>query len=132
MSHVGNAGHLDFEGDGDLLLDLFGGASGPLRDDLNVVVGNVRVSFDREILERDDSPGEEKDCETEDHPAVIQSKIYETTNHFRSAVFCSASGKLQRRGNTLAFCLKVIEPMLWLVFLGVGRCFRFGWLCGLE
>ena len=61
MLHVRDAGHLDLDGDGDLLLNLFGGASGPLRDDLDVVVGDVGVGFDGQVVERDDAPGEEED-----------------------------------------------------------------------
>ena len=36
---------------GDLLLHFFGGAAGPLRDDLNVVAGHVRIRFHRQIVE---------------------------------------------------------------------------------
>ncbi len=46
MSEVGDAGHLNFDGHRDLALDLFGGAAGPLGDDLDVVVGDVRIGFD--------------------------------------------------------------------------------------
>ena len=77
-------------GDGNLLLDLFGGAAGPLRDDLHVVVGDVGVSLNRQVVERDDAPSEEHDRETKDEPAIIQRKIDEPTNHYWSAVFCRA------------------------------------------
>ena len=40
--------HLDLDRDRDLLLDIFGGAARPLGDDLNVVIGHVRIRFDRE------------------------------------------------------------------------------------
>ena len=42
VGEMRNAVHLNFDGDGDLLLDFFGGAAGPLGDDLHVVVGDVR------------------------------------------------------------------------------------------
>ena len=91
MGHVRNAGHLDFDRHGDLLLDLFGGAAGPLRDDLDVVVGDVGVGLDGKVVEGDDSPAEEHDRKTDDQPAIVQRKIDETSNHYWSAVFCSAS-----------------------------------------
>src|ERR1700752_2242188 len=91
MGHVGNAGHLNLDGCGDLLLDLFGGTTGPLCDDLNVVVGDVGIGLDWKIMEGHDSPAEEHDSKTEDEPAVVQRKIDETANHYWSAVFCSAS-----------------------------------------
>ena len=47
---------LDFDGDGDLLLGFFGGSAGPVRDDVDVVVGDVGVGFDGEILEGDGFP----------------------------------------------------------------------------
>ncbi len=51
-----NPVHHDFERNGDLLLDLFGGDSRPLRDDLDVVIGDVGISFHGEIVERDRRP----------------------------------------------------------------------------
>ena len=52
MCKVGNAGHLDFDGDGNLALDLFGAAAGPLGDDLDVVIGDVRIGFDGQVAKR--------------------------------------------------------------------------------
>ena len=49
--------------DGDLLLDLFGGAAGPLRDDLDVVVGDVGIGLDGQVVERDDAPDEQQNGE---------------------------------------------------------------------
>ena len=59
MSEMGNAGHLDFDGNGYLALDLLGAAAWPLGDDLNVVVGYVRIGFDGQAAKRDDAPGGE-------------------------------------------------------------------------
>ncbi len=91
MGHVRNAGHLDLERNGDLLLDLLGRPPGPLRDDLNVIVGDVWVSLYGQIVERDNAPREKHDRETKHQPAIVQRKIDETTNHSWSAVFWSAS-----------------------------------------
>ena len=52
--------HLDFDGDGDLLLDFFRGTPGPLRDYLHIVVGNVGVRLHRQIVERDQAPDEQQ------------------------------------------------------------------------
>ena len=41
---------------GDLLLHFFRRAPGPLRNDLDVVIGNVGIGFDRQIVERDQRP----------------------------------------------------------------------------
>jgi hypothetical protein len=78
---VGGAGHLDFDGDGDLLLNLFRGAAGPLGDDLNVVVGDVGIGFDGKIVEGDHSPGKEQDGAAEYEPAIVEGKVDEGTNH---------------------------------------------------
>ena len=41
----------DLDRNRDLLLDLLGGSAGPLRDDADVVVGDVRIGFDRQVVE---------------------------------------------------------------------------------
>jgi len=48
---LGNAGHLNFNRYGDLAFDLFRGTPWPLSDDLDVVVGDVRIGLDRKSLE---------------------------------------------------------------------------------
>ena len=82
MFHVRDARHLDLDGNGDLLLDLFGGAAGPLRDDLHVVVGDVGIGFNRQVMERDNAPDEEKDGGSDDEPSVIEGKVDEAANHY--------------------------------------------------
>src|ERR1700729_268211 len=91
MCHVRYAGHLDLDRRGDLLLDFFGRAARPLRDYLDVVVGNVWIGFDGKIMEGHDSPAEEHHGKAEDEPAVVQRKIDETANHYWSAAFWSAN-----------------------------------------
>ncbi len=75
MGHVRDAGHLDLDGCGDLLLDLFCGTAGPLCDDLDVVVGDVGVGFDGEVVERDGTPCKEHERRYEDEPSIIQCKV---------------------------------------------------------
>ena len=53
---MGDARHAVFEGNGNLLLDLFGGAAGPLGDDGDVVIGDVGVGFDGEVVEAEMAP----------------------------------------------------------------------------
>ena len=63
MGDSRNTVHHDFERDRDLLLDLFGGDPGPLRDDIDVVVRHVRIRFDRKLVERNDPPRKEQHCD---------------------------------------------------------------------
>ena len=60
MHDVGNAVHHDFERNGDLLLDLFGGNSRPLRDDLHVVIRHVRIGFDGKLVEGNRAPAKQQ------------------------------------------------------------------------
>jgi hypothetical protein len=46
-----NARHLNLKRYSDLLLHFFGRSTGPLRNDLDVVIGNVRVSLYRQVME---------------------------------------------------------------------------------
>lgn len=50
MLQVGNTVYLSFYGDGDLLLNFFGGATGPLGNDLDIVIGDVGIRFDGKIV----------------------------------------------------------------------------------
>ena len=59
MRQVPDAVHLRLDRDGDLLLDLLGCASGPLRDDPDVFVGHIGIGFDRQIVKRDDAPDQQ-------------------------------------------------------------------------
>ena len=49
IGHVRHSGHLNFDRDGDLLLDFFGGSARPLGDDGHVVVRDVRIGLDRQL-----------------------------------------------------------------------------------
>src|ERR1700722_15185351 len=89
MHHVRNSVHDDFQRNGDLLFDLFRGNSRPLGDDLNIVVGDVGISFDGETLEGNDSCGEKDERERQNEEAVIQSEIDDATNHLCFTPYCS-------------------------------------------
>ena len=81
MLHVRDARHLDFERDRDLLLDLFGRAAGPLGDDVDVVVGYIRIGLDRQIVERDGAPDKQQDGRRQDHESVVKRKIDQIPDH---------------------------------------------------
>ena len=70
MFEVRDPVHHDLDRNGDLLFHLFGGPPGPLRDDLDVVVRDVRVRFDREIVKRDRSPDKEQKSERDNQKAA--------------------------------------------------------------
>ncbi len=81
MRLVRDAVQHNFEWDGDLLLNFFGGMSGPLRDDLRVGVGDVWIRFDRQIAKRNDAPDKQHQRHAEDQDAVAQGEIDEKPNH---------------------------------------------------
>jgi hypothetical protein len=56
---MGDAIQFHLERNRDLLFDLFGSVTRPLRDDLRVGVGDVGICFDGQGMERDDAPDEE-------------------------------------------------------------------------
>ena len=82
MLQVRQPVHHDFKRDGDLLLHLFGRAPGPLRDDLDVVIGHIGVGFDGQSLERDNAPREQQDRD-EKQEAVVEREIDQAANHGR-------------------------------------------------
>ena len=56
MLKMGDSVHLDFDRNGDLLLDLFSGTAGPLCDDLHPRIRHVRIGLDRQACEKRSSP----------------------------------------------------------------------------
>src|SRR5258708_19761135 len=82
MGFVRNRVQGDFERNCDLRFGLFGGMPGPLRDDLRVSVGDVRIGFDGQIAKRDDAPDEQHQRHAEYQDAIAQREIDEQTNHF--------------------------------------------------
>ena len=73
--------HHDLNGYRDLLLDFFSCAPRPLRDDLDVIVGYVRVGFDRQIVKRDRAPNQQQDRRRQDQESVIERVVNESANH---------------------------------------------------
>src|SRR5271156_3211543 len=84
MLEMRNSVHLNFNGDGDLLFDFFGGATGPLGDDLDVVVRHVRIGFDGEVVERNGAPNQQQSGEPQNDELIVESVDYESANHWPS------------------------------------------------
>jgi len=72
MRHVRDARHADFERYCYLLLDFFGGAAGPLRDDVDVVVGDVGIGFHGKIVKGDAAPDEQQNRNDKDDEAIVE------------------------------------------------------------
>ncbi len=71
----------DFKRNRHLLLDLFGGMAWPLSDDLDVIVGDVRVRFDRKIVERNCAPDQQECGGDHNQKSIVQRKINEDPDH---------------------------------------------------
>ena len=91
MLHVGQPRHGNFERHRYLLLHFFRRAPGPLSDDLNVVVGNVRIGFDRKVVKRNCAPDKKQQGNSQNQVPVVESKIDKRPNHYWSTAFCSSS-----------------------------------------
>src|SRR4029077_3118474 len=81
MCHMGYPVQLYFEGDRDLLLDFFRRVTWPLADDLGIGVGDVGISLNREIVERDNAPDKQHQRQTEHQNAISQGKVDDITDH---------------------------------------------------
>src|SRR3974390_1161948 len=81
VGDVGNTIHNGFEGDGHLLLDLLGGDARPLRDDLDIVVGNIGIGFDGKLVEGESTPKNQENGNGEDNEAIVEREIDNTANH---------------------------------------------------
>src|SRR5690348_14359083 len=98
--------HLNLDRNGYLLFDLFRCPTRPLRDDVDVVVGHIRISFHGQAAKRDGPPDEQKNGNCQDDEAIVQSEIDETAQHraaprrferdftYCSTVFCRTNALL--------------------------------------
>ena len=61
----------------DLLFNLFGRPAGPLRDDVDVVIRDVRVGFDRQLMKGDGTPDKEQEGagKTAEGPGAIHAEV---------------------------------------------------------
>src|ERR1700727_2450307 len=97
-----HAGHLNLDGDRDLLFHLLRRAARPLRNDRDVVVGDVWIGFDRQVVERDGPPASQQDGNGQHDKFIVQRKIYEGSNHSLSCFVCRCP------------CLTALRrPLIW-------------------
>ena len=91
MREVRDPVHLRFDRNGDLLLDFFRGASGPLSNDVDVGVGNVRIRFHWQRVERISAPHKQDDAHGQHQKPAAQCKVDDALNHLDcSAAFSTA------------------------------------------
>src|ERR1700739_4487676 len=81
MCDVRDAIHLCLDRNGDLLLDFLGCMTGPLGDDVDVRVGDVRIRCHRKGVKRDCPPDELQYPKAKDQPAVLKREIDQRANH---------------------------------------------------
>ena len=86
MGQVRQSVHLDFDGDRDLLLNFFGGAAGPLGDDLDVIVGDVRIGFDRQVVKGDRAPDQQQQRQSDHHETAVEREIDEAFHGWPAVV----------------------------------------------
>ena len=68
----------------DLLLDLFGGVSRILGDDLRGYVPHIRVGFDGELFQGVKSENGDADNQREHHPPAMEAESDKPANHWNS------------------------------------------------
>src|ERR1700691_2252111 len=76
-----DAVHDDFQWNRHLLFDLFSRNPWPLRNDFNIVVGDVGIGLNGKVAERDDARSEKYQRESQHQQAIVESKIDDSTNH---------------------------------------------------
>src|SRR5260370_35727580 len=82
MCYMRNAIEPDLQGNRYLLLDLFRGDSRPLGYDLDVVIRNVRIGFDRKCMKCDDTGAKKEQRERHHKEPIGKGKIDNSANHF--------------------------------------------------
>src|SRR5260370_9595646 len=86
MVQVRDSWHLNLSRNCHLLFDMFRGVSRPLGDDVDIVVGDIRIRLNREVVERDRSPGKEQKGNCQNNEAVAQREVDEFADHCPSNV----------------------------------------------
>ncbi len=114
MREMGDAVEFDFQGNGDLLFDFFGGVAGPLRDDLRVGVGDVGIGLDGQGVERDDAPDEEDERAPEYKQAVARARNRWPygSSLFPRSLFSHFGGELESIGHDFVAGLYAVADFL--------------------
>src|ERR1700761_8294402 len=86
MLQVRDTGHLNLGRNRYLLFDVLCGMPRALGNDVDVVVGDIRIGLDWKIVKRNDAPREEQKGPTEYKKAIIQGKVDDPPNHCPSRV----------------------------------------------
>ena len=107
---VRDAVHHDLERNGNLLFHFFGGAAGPLRDDLDVVVGDVRIGFHRQIVKRNAAPDEQQHGRHHHQKAVVQREIDQRADHIIAVVRCLYCSRVLQNQRVAHHLLARLEP----------------------
>ena len=89
VGHLRDAVHDDFERDGDLLLDLLGRDARPLRDDLDVIVGHVRIGVDGQMVERHVADAGQQNRKSQNEQALVERKIDDAGGSLLGSHCCS-------------------------------------------
>ncbi len=84
MLQIREAVHHDFDGNGDLLFHFLRGPSGPLRDHLHIVIGDVGIRLDRQVLEGDRTPHEKQNGDGYDEKTIAQGESDNSADHLGS------------------------------------------------
>ena len=92
MLQMRNPVHHDLDWNGYLLFHFLGGPAGPLGDDLNVVIGYIRISFDRQIVKRNGAPDQQQQGCGEHQKASIEGVVDERPNHSGPKLFSIIRG----------------------------------------
>ncbi len=103
MDQVAHPIHLNFDGDGDLLLNFFRRASRPLGDDPGILVGDIGIRLHRQFVEREDAPGQQQYPHRQHHHPVAKREIDEVSNH--ALLLLGGAGELESAGHHLVVWL---------------------------
>src|ERR1039458_1823066 len=81
MRQVRNSVHLDFDRNGDLLLNLFGRPARPLRDDGYIVIGDIGISLNRKVVKSSHAADNKYDHNGQHDEPVVKREIDYLPNH---------------------------------------------------
>ena len=93
----------DFDRNRDLLFHLFGGAARPLRDHLDVIVGDVGIRLHRQIVERNRAPDEQQDGQRRHQKPVVEGEIDESAEASGNSIY--SRGRILQDQRVADHCL---------------------------
>src|SRR5215472_1127985 len=78
---MGHTAQIHFQGDRDLLFNLFGRVTRPLGNDLRVSVRDVGIRLDGKIVKGNNAPEEEDKRRAQHEHSVAQGEVNQVTDH---------------------------------------------------